>query len=404
MSGQKGDTRMALRDLEIKKAKPKEKSYNLKDEDGLYLEVKPSGKKYWRFRYWLNTKENRMSLGEYPVIPLADARQRRDEKRRLIADGIDPVLKNKEEKAATSQEHTLEAVAREWAARFAHTWTEGHAELTLRRLELNIFPYLGQRPIQEITAPELLQALRRIETRGALEVARRVRGICSMVFRYAVASGLAERDPAADLRGALAPPAKRHFATITDPKGIGQLMRDIDQCKASFPVYCALRLAPLLFVRPGELRHAEWAEFDLAGAEWRIPAAKMKMRAAHLVPLARQAIAILEELRQLTGNGKYLFPSLRTSARPMSDNTVNVALRRLGYAKEELTGHGFRAMASTLLNEQGWNRDAIERQLAHGERDKVRAAYNHAEFLPERRRMMQAWADYLDMVRKTCER
>lgn len=220
-----------------------------------------------------------------------------------------------------------------------------------------------------------------------------------MVFRYAVATGLAERDPAADLRGALAPPPKRHFATLTDPKAIGQLLRDMDQCKASFPVYCAVRLAPMLFVRPGELRYAAWDDFDLDAAEWRIPAEKTKMRTQHIVPLAAQSVAILRELRLLTGQGKFLFPSLRTGARPMSENTLNVALRRIGYSKEEITGHGFRAMASTLLNEMGWNRDAIERQLAHGERDKVRAAYNHAEFLPLRRDMMQAWADYLERLK-----
>ncbi len=387
---------MALSALAVEKAKPKEKVYNLKDDDGLYLEVKPSGKKFWRFRYWLNTRENRMSLGEYPLVALAEARMARDDKRRLIAGGIDPVEKGKEEKAVASGTHSFETVAREWADKFSHTWTEGHAELTLRRLELNVFPYIGQRPVGEITAPEVLECLRRIEKRGALEVTRRVRGICSMVFRYAVATGRAERDPAADLLGACAPPKKQHRATITEPKAVGQLMRDIENCKSSMVVYCALRLAPLVFVRPGELRFAEWTEINFEAAEWRIPAHKTKMRCLHIVPLAAQALEILRDLQPLTGSGKYLFPSLRTSVRPMSENTVNVALRRIGYAKEEICGHGFRAMASTLLNELGWNRDAIERQLAHGERNKVRAAYNHAEFLPERRKMMQGWADYLD--------
>ena len=247
---------MSLTNFDVKSAKAQPKNYVLKDERGLYLEVSTSGGKWWRLRYTFNGKESRLSLGTYPDISLKDARERRDEARTLIAKGIDPSRKRQHERKEASGAFTLEAVARDWAQKFSHTWTEGHAELTLRRLELNIFPYMGKRPVGEITAPELLTTLRRIETRGALEVARRVRGICSMVFRYAVATGLAERDPAADLRGALAPPPKRHFATLTDPKAIGQLLRDMDQCKASFPVYCAVRLAPMLFVRPGELRYA----------------------------------------------------------------------------------------------------------------------------------------------------
>lgn len=390
---------MTLTALDVKNAKPKTKNYVLRDERGLYLEVSKAGGKWWRLRYSFNGKENRLSLGTYPDITLKDARVRRDEARTLIAKGVDPSRKRKEEKIISSGVLSFESVAREWAQKNEHTWSEGHAELTLRRLELNVFPFLGNKSVGEITAPELLTALRRIESRGALEVARRVRGICSMVFRYAVASGLAERDPAADLRGALTPPPKNHFASITDPKGIGQLLRDIDKCKSSFPIYCAIRLAPLFFVRPGELRFAEWIEFDLEAAEWRIPAEKTKMKSTHIVPLARQPLSILNELHQLTGQGKYLFPSIRTQARPMSENTINVALRRIGYSKKEMTAHGFRSMASTMLNELGWNRDAIERQLGHGERNKIRAAYNYAEFLPERRQMMQAWADYLDTLR-----
>jgi len=221
-----------------------------------------------------------------------------------------------------------------------------------------------------------------------------------MIFRYTIASGLAERDPAADLRGALAPPPKKHFASITEPKAVGQLLRDMDNCEATFVVYCALHIAPLVFVRPGELRRAEWYEFDIPNAVWRIPAHKIKMRTTHIVPLSTQVLAILETHKPLTGNSQYIFPSVRTHVRPMSENTITVALRRIGYAQGEITGHGFRSMASTLLNELGWNRDAIERQLAHSERDGVRAAYNYAEFLPERREMMQAWADYLDKLRK----
>jgi integrase len=251
----------------------------------------------------------------------------------------------------------------------------------------------------DITPYVLLTTLRRIESRGALETAHRALQNCSQVFRYAVATGRAERDPSGDLRGALPPAKGRHHASITDPIAIGELMRLLEGYQGSFVTKCALQLAPLLFVRPGELRRAEWSEINLEKAEWRIPGEKMKMGAVHIVPLSVQAVQILRELKALTGDRKYVFPGVRTPTRPMSENTVNAALRRLGYAKEELTGHGFRSMASTLLNEHGWNRDAIERQLAHAERDSVRAAYNYAEHLVERRKMMQEWADYLDSLK-----
>lgn len=263
-----------------------------------------------------------------------------------------------------------------------------------------MLPWLGKRPVQELEAPELLACLRRIQARGALETAHRALQTLSLVFRYGVATGRAQRDPAADLRGALPPVRVKHFAAITDPKTIGALLRDLDGYEGSFVTRCALQLAPLLFVRPGELRQAEWPEFDLDSAEWRIPAHKMKMRHAHIVPLSTQALAILRELQALTGRGRYLFPGLRTADRPMSENAVNAGLRRLGYDQTQMTGHGFRSMASTLLNEMGWHRDAIERQLAHAEKDGVRAAYNRAEHLPERRQMMQAWADYLDALKQ----
>ena len=390
---------MLLNALAVKQAMPKDKRYYLKDEKGLYLEIAPNNGKWWRLRYWIAKKEYRISLGTYPEVSLAEARKKRDELRVDIAKGINPAQKRKEDKAQSRGDYHFENVARDWVKKFSHTWSTGHAELTLRRLELNIFPYLGKKPISKITAPELLGALQRIEKRGALEVARRVRGICSMIFRYAVASGIAERDPAADLRGALAPPPTKHFSSIVDPKAVGKLLRDMDNCQASFVVYCALRLSPFVFVRPGELRRAEWCEFDMAQAEWRIPAHKTKMRTTHIVPLSRQALSILTELYPLTGQGQYVFPAVRTASRTMSENTINVALRRIGYSKEEMTGHGFRSMASTLLNEQGWNRDAIERQLGHSERNGVRAAYNYAEFLPQRREMMQTWADYLEELK-----
>lgn len=292
--------------------------------------------------------------------------------------------------------NSFETIAREWYAKFHHRWTPEHGERILIRLEKDIFPWIGNRPINEITAPELLDAIRRIENRGAIETAHRALQNCGQIFRYSIAIGQTVRDISQDLRGALKPVnKKRHHASITDPKEIAKLLRAINDYEGYFVTKCALQLAPLFFVRPGELRHAEWSEIDLEKAEWRIPAHKMKMRTTHIVPLSTQAIKILKDLHPLTGNGKYVFPSVRSPQRPMSENTVLGALRRLGYTKDEMTGHGFRSMASTLLNEQNWHRDAIERQLAHSERNSVRAAYNYAEHLPERCKMMQAWADYL---------
>jgi integrase len=256
----------------------------------------------------------------------------------------------------------------------------------------------GKQPIAEITAPDLLATMRRIESRGAIETAHRALQNCSQIFRYAIATGRANRDPGGDLRGAIPPSKRKHHASITEPKAIGELLLAIRGYQGSLITKCALELAPLFFVRPGELRKAEWAEFNFETAEWRIPAERMKMREQHIVPLSSQAIAILHDLRPLTGNGRYVFPGARTNGRPMSENTVNAGLHRLGYTTDQMTGHGFRSMASTVLNEQGWHRDAIERQLAHAERDAVRAVYNYAEHLPERRKMMQHWADYLDAI------
>lgn len=386
-----------LTDIVIKGAKPREKPYKLFDERGLFMLVTPKGARWWRLKYRVEGKEKLLSLGVYPDVSLKDARQRRDDLRQQLASGVDPSAKRKAEKIAAAD--TFEAVAREWFEKFSTNWAETHSEKIIRRLEADIFPWVGSRPIGEITAPELLACLRRVESRGALDTAHRAHQNCGQIFRYAIATGRAERDPAADLRGALPPVNGGHFATITDPAGIGALLRAIDGYDGTFVGRCALRLAPLVFVRPGELRAAEWSELDLDNAEWRIPAERMKARVVHIVPLSTQAVAILRELQPLTGSGRYVFPSLHTPARPMSENTINGALRRLGYSGNQMTGHGFRSMASTLLNEQGWNRDAIERQLAHGERDEVRAAYNYAQHLPERRKMMQSWADNLDRLR-----
>lgn len=392
---------MALTDTAIRNAKPKDKAYVLNDGRGLNLEISPKGGKWWRLRYTFGGRPNRISLGTYPDISLVQARERREEARKLIAQGIDPSVARKEVSAQEQQQaETFELVSREWHSRNFSKWTPGHAARILISLENDAFPWIGSRPIRSILPPEVLSVARRVESRGAIETAHRLVGNIGMVFRYAVASGLADSDPTRDLRGALSPTNETHHASITEPGAVGELLRTIDTYKGSIVTRCALKLAPLVFVRPGELRHAEWSEINFETKEWRIPAAKMKMRVQHIVPLSEQALAVLEEVKPLTGAGRYVFPGERTASRPMSENTVNAALRRLGYSRDELTGHGFRSMASTLLNEQGWNRDAIERQLAHAERNNVRAAYNFAEFLPERRKMMQAWAIFLDSLRE----
>jgi integrase len=368
------------------------------------VEVSPAGGKWWRWKYRFGGKEKRLSMGVYPDVSLKSAREKRDAVRRQLAAGIDPGFSRKAQRGAQSGADTFEAIAREWHAKFSPRWVASHRGDVLRRLERDIFPWLGTRPIEEMTAPELLTVLRRVESRGALETAHRLRQSCGQVFRYAVATGRAERDPTGDLRGALPLPKERHHASIVEPSRVGELLRAIDGYEGFFVTKSALRLAPLVFVRPGELRRAEWREIDLDEAEWRIPAERMKMREQHIVPLSRQAVAILQELVPLTGRGApgtpgYVFPSARSRARPMSENAVLAGLRRMGYTKEEMTGHGFRSMASTLLHELGWDHQVIERQLAHAERNAVSAAYNYAEHLPERRRMMQEWADYLDRLK-----
>lgn len=385
-----------LSEMKVRTVKPAEKPQKLFDGGGLFLLVTPTGGKLWNLKYRFDGKEKKLALGAYPHVSLVEARQKREKAKALLAKGVDPRETRKAQKdAATQKTDTFEVIAREWHTKFSSSWTENHANKILRRLELYIFPWLGDQPIKSITAPELLTALRRIEAKGILETAHRAHQNCSQVFRYAVATGRAERDPSLDLRGAIPPAKAKHMATITDPKEIAALLHSIDGYKGSIVTRCAMKLAPLVFVRPGELRHAEWSEINFDTAEWRIPAEKMKARTLHIVPLSKQAIAVLLEIQPVTGGGKYVFPSPRTNSRPMSDNAVLSALRRMGYAKDEMSGHGFRSMASTLLNEMGWNRDAIERQLAHAERNSVRAAYNYAEFMPERKKMMQAWADYL---------
>jgi integrase len=384
-----------LNEARIRAAKPKEKPYKLRDGRGLHLLITPSGGRLWRFRYRHAGRESMVSLGAYPDVPLKDARERREEARRALASGIDPAAQRKAERAGL--EDTFEAIALEWLGKqqFA-TATREKAEWTFREL---LFPHIGSRPIATITPPELLGVLRRIEVRGRLETCHRTKQRAGQVFRYAIASGRAEHDITADLRDALTPTKTQHFAAITEPRRVGELLRAIDSYPGQPSTAYALRLAPHVFVRPGELRFAEWSEFDFDLSQWRIPAEKMKMDDYHLVPLSRQVIGILQELRSFTGTGRYLFPSLRTRERPISDVTLNAALRRLGFTSDEQTAHGFRSIASTLLNELGYPSDVIELQMAHKERNKVRAAYNRAQRLDERRKMMQGWSDHLDSLR-----
>jgi integrase len=398
------ETEMALTALEIKNVKPAEKPIKLFDGGGLYLLVQPNGAKYWRLKYRFAGKEKMLSIGVFPEVSLVDARERRKEARKLLENNQDPSTVKQAQKAITTvqAENSFELIAREWFIRHSKNWKENHSSKIIARLENDIFPWIGSRPIADISAPELLSPIRRIESRGALETAHRALANCGQVFRYAVATGRAQRDPSGDLRGAL-PPVKRdkHFAAITDPKKIGELMRDIDGYQGSFIVRCAFRLSPLLFVRPGELRKMEWADVDLDAAQWVYFVTKTETQ--HIVPLARQAVDLLREIHPLTGHGKYVFHGERDHDRPMSDNAIRSALRRMGWSNEEMTPHGFRAMASTVLDNKGFKQEWLERQLAHEEPNKVKAAYKRESwrmYLPERTAMMQHWADYLDELAK----
>jgi len=395
--------RTPLTEIKIKNLAKKEKAYKVFDGQGLYLEVMPNGSKKWRLKYRLKGVEKRISLGGYPEVSLKDARLSIAEVKKALRDGKDPVAERRgsaEEGLAALPSPSFAQVTEDWLKRFSPHWAPKTVKKKLEHLRNHILPATGERPIAEITPSEFLaKVLRPIESRGTLETAHRAKMLSGQVFRFAVASGIINADPTQTLKGALPPAAIKHRASITDPARITKLLRDLDNYDGHIVVRYALKLTPLLFVRPGELRHAEWPEINLEEAIWRIPAEKMKMKTPHLVPLATQAVTLLAELREYTGANKWVFPGLRAGDRPMSDAAVNAALRYLGYEKEEISAHGFRSMASTLLNEQGYNRDWIERQLAHSERDGVRAAYNYAEYLPERRKMMQDWADYLDGLR-----
>ena len=394
---------MPLTDVVVRKTKPSGKTCKLSDERGLYLEVSPSGNKWWRLKYRFDGKEKRLALGVYPDVGLKDARERRDEARKLLASGVDPGEHRKAQKRARTHEvsNCFRGSSRgEWFAKNTPptTWAASHSERTMRRLERDVFPWIGNRPIGDIHAPEILTVLRRIEARGAVETAHRALNDCGQVFRYAVVTGRADRDPSGDLRGALSRVKKSHFAAKTDPESVAGILRAMDGYEGTLTVRCALRLAPLLFVRPGELRKAKWADVDLEEKQWRYVVTKTKT--PHIVPLSRQAVEILKELHPLTGKGTYVFPSARTSSRPMSDNAILAAMRRAGIEKEEMTGHGFRAVARTILDEVlGVRPDFIEHQLAHAVKDPNGRAYNRTAHLPERRKMMQQWADYLDRLK-----
>lgn len=394
---------MPLSDTTIRTAKPTGKKQKLTDGAGLYLEVSPAGSKLWRLKYRFNGKEKLLALGSYPATSLKDAREKRDGARKLLEAGIDPSEHRKAAKAAGEEKaaNSFEVIAREWFTKQSKTWAETHSSKIMLRLEKDIFPWLGTRPIADVSAPEILACLRRVESRGAVESSHRILQNCGQIMRYAIATGRAMQNPADALKGALTPVQATHRAAITEPRAIGALLRAIDDYHGSLATRCALRLAPMLFVRPSELRSIEWAEIDFDNALWTIPAEKMKMRESHIVPLSKQALEILGEIKPLTGHGRYAFPSARSPKRPMSNNAVLSALRRMGYGKDEMSGHGFRAMARTVLDEILHVRpDFIEHQLAHAVRDPNGRAYNRTSHLAERKAMMQQWADYLDTLKQ----
>lgn len=391
---------MPLTNTAVKSAKPKKKQYRLTDGQGMYLLIKPSGKKYWRLDYALHGKRKTFAIGTYPAISLKNSRLLRTRAKALVSDGIDPVqYRHKvQEKQKDLAANTFEVLALEWLTKQEQAWTKGHARTVISRLRRDILPWLGSRPVKEITAPEILKVLLRIESRGAIETAHRCKTIISQVFRYSIATGSADRDPAADLKGALTPAQPKKMAAITDPEGTAELLKAIGSYQGDIVTRCALKFSAMSFGRPGEIRHAEWHEINWIKKEWLIPSHKMKARRDHTVPLSDQALEVLREIYPLTGQGKYVFPSLRTSSRPMSNNTVLAALRRMGFTKDEMTPHGFRSMASTLLHENGWDHEVIELQLAHSRRDKVAAAYDRSRRLPERKKMMSWWSNYLQQL------
>lgn len=391
---------MALTNKDLRDLKPAERPYKKFHERGLFVIVTTDGKIHWRFKYKFQSREKLLSLGQYPEVKISEAEKRGDDFRRQLRDGIDPSVKRQAEKHADGD--TFKAVAEEWLGNQKDLSPETVDQFRARATAY-LYPKIGHHKIGSIEPTDLLTALRAVEAKGRHDTAHRCKSFAGRVFRYAIATGRAKRDPSADLKDALVTVRATHHAAVTTPKEVGKLMQDIDAYAGFSSVMAALRLAPLVFVRPGELRGAEWIEFDLKAAEWRIPAARMKMKADHIVPLSRQAVAVLEEQKSISGATRYVFPSVRTTDKPISENTINAALRGLGYTSEQMTGHGFRTTASTLLHELGYDSDVIERQLAHTEGNKTKAAYNRAEHLPQRRKMMQGWADHLDKLRRATD-
>ncbi|MCL7419790.1 MAG: tyrosine-type recombinase/integrase [Methylobacter sp.] len=402
---------MPLSDVTCKNAKPQEKPYKIADEKGMFLLVSPNGSKYFRLKYRFAGKEKTLALGVYPETSLKQAREKRDAARKQVMDGIDPGQTRKQEKtqkaAAIDRKKRLDAglpiinsfehVARDWLASIAHTVRDITHQKKIRRFELHTFPFLGALPVKEIKSPEVYSAIKPLIAKNELETAHRVHSDISAVFSYAIAHGFTDYDPAQAVAAQIPPQKAKHRAALTEPKDVAQLLRDICNYQGTFVVQCALRFSPLVFQRPGEIRQMEWKDIDLNAKEWRYFVTKTEV--LHIVPLSKQAVSLLEEIKPLTGSGRYVFPSSRGDGRPMSDGTIRTALKTLGYDSDMMTAHGFRTTASTLLNEQGWSPDAIERQLCHMPKDAVRAAYNRAQYLDERRRMMQAWADYLDSLK-----
>lgn len=402
---------MSLTDVICRKAKPKAKTYRLFDGGGLYLEVAPSGSKWWRLKYRFAGKENRLAFGVYPDVSLASAREKRSEARELLANDINPTHQHKANKTANAERNanSFEVVTREWIEVKGAEWAESTKEKIVARMEKDILPYIGARPVSEITAPDLLQCLRRIESRGTIDTAHRALTECGGVLRYAVATGRVTSDPSRDLRGALKKATSTNFAALTKPDDVSLLMRAIETYRGSPVVRAALKFSALVFQRPGEIRHMQWDQIDWDACEWRYVVSKTKKQttALHVVPLSAQCIAILKDLQPLTGHRMelkpdaphYVFHGARSRLRPISENTVRLAIRNMGYTDEQMTAHGFRAMARSLLAELGWNESAIERQLSHKPAGPLGTAYDRGQFAIERRKMMQAWADYLDALR-----
>lgn len=392
---------MALSDLAVRTAKASEKARKMTDEKGMYLLIQPGGTKLWRMDYRFEGKRKTLALGTYPEISLAQARDKRDEARKLLAREIDPSAKRKLDKAdrLEAQANTFEAIARDWMKVRGKEWSEGYAGKTKACMERHAFPVIGSKPIKNIISPELLGMLRAIENRGTVDMAHRIQQHCGAVFRYAISTGIANTDPTLSLHDALSTVKAKHYAALTDPKDFAELLRCIDEYRGEVTTKIAMLMLAYTFQRTKEIRFAEWSQFDFEAALWRIPDHVMKMREAHIVPLSQQVIGYLKELRILTGSSRLLFPSTTNRDRPISENTVTYALARMGF-KGRMTGHGFRSVASTILNEQGYRHDVIERQLAHAEKNQVRAAYNRAEYLPERKKMMQEWADYLGKLKQ----